>query len=217
MAGRFGWNRKSPKELPSILLFPNWAPNPLHKTFDFSKLISHINNMTVIPSVQSPKNQTPLRYKIAYTGVLCFSMLWLGLVISPPLMAEGTQRSKTVATIIRIIFSPICHQLPERTFHLCGSPLTVCARCFGIYSGFFIGVLIFPWFQRLDGNESLSKWILLTGLGLVALDVSLTWLDIVETHLWIKSLTGFILGSCFSFYVIPAVMQLTNLKTKSKR
>ncbi|MEO8260775.1 MAG: DUF2085 domain-containing protein [Acidobacteriota bacterium] len=31
--------------------------------------------------------------------------------------------------------SLICHQRPERSFHLAGVPLPVCARCLGIYLG----------------------------------------------------------------------------------
>jgi len=29
----------------------------------------------------------------------------------------------------------VCHQLPERTFHVSAGPLAVCARCLGLYLG----------------------------------------------------------------------------------
>jgi uncharacterized membrane protein len=29
----------------------------------------------------------------------------------------------------------VCHQRPQRSFHLAGAPLPVCARCTGIYGG----------------------------------------------------------------------------------
>src|SRR5688500_6050025 len=35
--------------------------------------------------------------------------------------------------------SLICHQLSDRSFHLQGSQLPVCARCFGLYAGGALG------------------------------------------------------------------------------
>ena len=35
----------------------------------------------------------------------------------------------------------ICHQLPERSFHIAGSQLPVCARCVGIYAGGAVAAL----------------------------------------------------------------------------
>lgn len=29
----------------------------------------------------------------------------------------------------------VCHQLPERTFHVAAAPMAVCARCLGLYLG----------------------------------------------------------------------------------
>ena len=36
----------------------------------------------------------------------------------------------------------ICHQIPERSFHLVGFQLPVCARCLGIYIGVAGGVAV---------------------------------------------------------------------------
>jgi uncharacterized membrane protein len=35
----------------------------------------------------------------------------------------------------------ICHQIAERSFHLDGAQLPVCARCLGIYAGAAMGAL----------------------------------------------------------------------------
>jgi uncharacterized membrane protein len=41
---------------------------------------------------------------------------------------------------IYAVGSVICHQLPERSFFLAGSPLPVCARCTGLYLGGLCGI-----------------------------------------------------------------------------
>jgi uncharacterized membrane protein len=40
----------------------------------------------------------------------------------------------------------VCHQIPERSFHIAGAQLPVCARCTGLYAGGLIGVI--AWLAR---------------------------------------------------------------------
>jgi uncharacterized membrane protein len=39
-------------------------------------------------------------------------------------------------------FALVCHQRPDRCFWIFGAPLAVCTRCFGIYVGAAIGLLL---------------------------------------------------------------------------
>ncbi len=43
----------------------------------------------------------------------------------------------------KAVFSHVCHQQPVRSFAIQGVPLAVCSRCTGIYSGLFLGVVLF--------------------------------------------------------------------------
>ena len=36
----------------------------------------------------------------------------------------------------------MCHQMPERSFHINGKPLPLCARCTGILAGYFLGIIL---------------------------------------------------------------------------
>jgi uncharacterized membrane protein len=57
------------------------------------------------------------------------SVLWLSLLLATPLSPAS------LATLIYAAGSVVCHQIPERSFHLAGFQLPVCARCLGIYAG----------------------------------------------------------------------------------
>jgi uncharacterized membrane protein len=39
-------------------------------------------------------------------------------------------------------FASLCHQRPERTLTLLGTPMVVCSRCAGLYGGAALGALI---------------------------------------------------------------------------
>jgi uncharacterized membrane protein len=57
------------------------------------------------------------------------ALAWLALLIVTPLAPSS------IATLMYAVGAVICHQLPERSFHLAGVQLPVCARCLGIYAG----------------------------------------------------------------------------------
>src|SRR5262249_26179605 len=103
----------------------------------------------------------------AYLLVLCLAIIWTaGPLIAPIGVAHGwvsmgpapNLRSgihffpDLLALVIRSAYGRVCHQLPERSLWIQGQPMAVCARCFGIYLGYFIGLLACPL-----AEESLRK------------------------------------------------------------
>lgn len=79
-----------------------------------------------------------------------------------------------------------CHQLSDRSFHLCGFQLPLCARCTGIFLGlvlfgpvlcallplnmyvslFFVGAMLVDGFTQLKGWRKSNNFLrLITGLG----------------------------------------------------
>ena len=69
-------------------------------------------------------------------GVALLAVAWLLLILAAPVLWTP------VAAIMYAAGSFICHQLPERSFHLQGAQLPVCARCFGLYCGGAVGSVI---------------------------------------------------------------------------
>lgn len=54
------------------------------------------------------------------------ALAWIVLLLASPLVPRRF-------ALVYQFASGICHQRPERSFHLAGAPLPVCARCFGLY------------------------------------------------------------------------------------
>ena len=54
---------------------------------------------------------------------------WSTLLLTAPALPTA------LGAAVYLVASFVCHQLPERSFHLNGSQLPVCARCLGIYAG----------------------------------------------------------------------------------
>jgi uncharacterized membrane protein len=71
---------------------------------------------------------------------LSFAIFALALTpLTAPLLAPS---HPVIALLIRSFFSRLCHQDPGRSFVVDGSPIAVCVRCLGIYSGAALGSLL---------------------------------------------------------------------------
>jgi uncharacterized membrane protein len=63
------------------------------------------------------------------------ALVWPALLVAAPALPVP------VAALLYATGSLICHQLPERSFHLQMFQLPVCARCLGLYAGGALGSL----------------------------------------------------------------------------
>lgn len=54
-------------------------------------------------------------------------VVWVALILTAPLVPRE-------AALVYAFAAGVCHQRPERSFHLAGMPLPVCARCAGLYA-----------------------------------------------------------------------------------
>jgi uncharacterized membrane protein len=45
-----------------------------------------------------------------------------------------------ITALVYLAGSFVCHQIPERSFHISGIQLPVCARCSGLYLGAAVGM-----------------------------------------------------------------------------
>ena len=68
-----------------------------------------------------------------------WSLVCLCVIAAPALLAHSCG---VAGSMVYLLFSRICHQIPERSFSLFGYPLAVCHRCSGIYAGMLLGCFV---------------------------------------------------------------------------
>jgi uncharacterized membrane protein len=146
------------------------------------------------------------REQKAYLAVLIASFGWLASIAGAPwLEANG---HSTIAAVVYAAFSGICHQRPDRSFFLCGHPLAVCARCFGVYAGGLVGFLIYPLVRRLnDKTLPWRGWIVIAGLPMI-IDAISGLLGLFPNTFLSRFVTGALAGSVIAFYLLPCMLAL---------
>src|SRR5438093_145990 len=71
---------------------------------------------------------------------VALSIVWAGVLPVATLAAARAQSAPSAAAqafafVVYRAGSVLCHQRPERSFHLFSMQMPVCARCTGIYAG----------------------------------------------------------------------------------
>jgi uncharacterized membrane protein len=123
--------------------------------------------------------------------VLLGAAALLGLSAAPPLVGGDA------AAWIRAAFSPLCHQIPERTPHLHGEALALCHRDMGLLLGLVLGLLATPALPRRLLARSVA-WPPVAAMALAGLPLAVDW-TLGAAGLWANTpasrlLTGLLLG-----------------------
>lgn len=122
--------------------------------------------------------------------LLLFVLMFNLLILSPVILIS--LGSGEIANLVYYYFSPICHQIDSRSFHISGIKLAVCSRCSSIYFGILIAVLIFP-FVRTENLVRKANLLLVIGALPSVVEFSIEkFLGFENTGF--KVLTGLLLG-----------------------
>ena len=120
----------------------------------------------------------PVRHLSLVPALLVTAVVigWVaGLVIAPGLGAQPGHPATTVfAVTVYTAGALVCHQAPERSFHLNGVRLPVCARCAGLYAGAAFGMLLWWGVRTRPATRRLAD-AALPMLALVAVPTAVTW------------------------------------------
>jgi uncharacterized membrane protein len=73
------------------------------------------------------------------------SVAWAAMLPLVPFLASRAHASALGTLVVVTVYGiggTICHQLPERSYHLWTAQMPVCARCAGIYAGAAIAAVV---------------------------------------------------------------------------
>jgi uncharacterized membrane protein len=129
------------------------------------------------------------------------TFVWLALLLAAPVSAFGVPASG----LTYALGSLICHQRPERSFHLSAAQVPVCARCAGLYAGAAIGsvLAIVPGWRR---NPWIHRWraVLLAA----AVPTAATWIaeaaGVAGTSNGVRAVAALPLGTAVAWLVVDA-------------
>jgi uncharacterized membrane protein len=119
------------------------------------------------------------------------AVTWAILVGIAPVLAQD--RAPWVAALVYHVGSLICHQRPERSFHIAGLQMPVCARCFGLYAAGAAGLLL-AWGLREKWSSNTARVGLALSALPIALSVGLEWAGAIETTNLFRVASGLPLG-----------------------
>ena len=96
--------------------------------------------------------------------------LWVcAIVLAPIAMASTSDFAHACAVAVYAAGSFVCHQIPERSFHLAGRQLAVCGRCTGLYVAALAGgvAALVAWRRAAIDDRTL--------LAIAALPTAVSW------------------------------------------
>jgi len=115
-----------------------------------------------------------------------------------------------ISFFIYYFFSPVCHQLDDRSFHIFGYELAVCSRCVSVYLGFLLGTLIYPMRYKLTNTELPPMWFLLLPLVLLCIDVFADVMGIFKNTFGTRTISGAYMGFVLPFFLLPGFLKFFN-------
>jgi uncharacterized membrane protein len=139
-----------------------------------------------------------------YLVFLLLVALWCGGIVLAPSLSTTLPG---VSTFLYSFYSPICHQIDARSFHLFGEKLSVCSRCSSIYFGFLLSVALYPFFRDIRVPAFPKRhWIALAVLPML-IDVLMNFAGVHESALLTRAVTGLAFGLILPFYLIPPLLE----------
>ena len=169
--------------------------------------------------IASPSREETLTTRESRIYVVVWSLLALialliviAIVAAPLALAQGLNGFPSA---IYKTFSYLCHQIPERSFHLAGHQFAVCSRCTGLYAGFALATLALPLTRSLKRTDTPNViWLLLSAVPL-AIDFGLTYFGFWQNNHFTRVTTGALFGAVAAIYVVPGLIELSaNLRRR---
>ena len=146
------------------------------------------------------------RARKGWAWALACAAALMALVVGAPLLKAWGLGAAASAAYGALALA--CHQMDERSFHLAGFKLAVCARCFGIYAGALAGALLYPFVRPLARRDLPPRGWLLAAAVPTSIDFALGFFGLWENTHASRFLTASLLGVVLAFYFVPGAVDM---------
>jgi len=121
------------------------------------------------------------------------------------------------AVLVRLAWSPVCHQIPERCLDLGHGPLAICARCTGLYLGGVLGLVAAAVYAACGRAVPRPSWRWLALAAAPSLvDVAAGRLGLGGLSSWPRLMIGVAPGLVCGLALGHAVADLVRTRTRSR-
>ena len=126
------------------------------------------------------------------------------LFLAPHALTGGSPRFASAAATLYQAAGLICHQRPERSFHLAGAQQPVCARCTGLYvSG---AVALVAWLvSRRPRMPRRTRVIIAAAAIPTALSVALEFIGLLHSSNTLRAVSALPLGAAAGWIFIQSL------------
>lgn len=108
------------------------------------------------------------------------------------------------------LFFGVCHQLPDRTYHIGEAMMAVNTRCFGIFLGIAAGWLLIPGIGAYAAGKRWPVILLLLALSLQVVDYLGNLTEIWQNTNHSRAILGTFFGAAMSISLSDLFMKHTN-------
>lgn len=131
------------------------------------------------------------------------SVLWLLAVLGAPFGVSG---GSVASWLVYEAASAVCHQRPERSFHLAGASMPVCARCFGLYASAAVAAMA-AWgaVPGRDWSSARTRAVLCIAALPTIVTLAVEWLGLAALSPSLRALAALPLGGSAGWVFVRAL------------